>query len=192
MKAKKPAKRVKAGTSKASAADKRTAFVEAYLSNGGNATRAAIEAGYSPATAGRAGGRMVKDVRILSVLDKRREELGERYKVTTDAVIKSISQELHFDPANLFDEDGSLKKVTDMDEDTRMALVSIETLQVGSPDAPIFIKKVKWATRQGAREQAMKHMGMFEKDNRQKSPLEDISRDLAKAVRDRLRDLSGR
>jgi len=56
-----------------------------------------------------------------------------------------------------------------MDADTRMALVGIETLQLGDADSPAIIRKIKWATKHQAREQAMRHLGMFEQDNKQKS-----------------------
>ena len=66
-----------------------------------------------------------------------------------------------------------------MDPDTRKVLSSVETVQVGSPEAPVFIRKVKWNTPSQAREQAMKHLGMFERDNKQQI---DPLRALIKAI----------
>ena len=106
----------------------------------------------------------------MSAVRQKQDELAKKYSLTTDDVIRSISQEIHFDPANLYNEDGSLKAITELDEDTRKALVSVEMIQVGSPDAPVFVKKIKWAQKSTAREQAMKHLGMFERDNLQQPP----------------------
>ena len=50
-----------------------------------------------------------------------------------------------------------------------MALTSLELEQIGSPEGPIYTRKIKWASRAAAREQAMKHLGMFERDNAQKA-----------------------
>ena len=173
-------KQVKAGTSKGSAEDRKKLFVEAYLSNGGNATDAALAAGYSQGGAAKAGYRLSKDVLVLSELRQRQNELAKKYSLTTEDVIRSISQELHFDPANLFNEDGSIKPITALDEDTRKALVSVETLQLGSDECPVFVKKLKWAQKSTAREQAMKHLGMFERDNQQKTdPLVEFLRGLS-------------
>ena len=158
----------KAGTSSQAAADRKKLFAEAYIANGGNASEAAKSAGYSAKTAGAAGCRLLKDVEVKAILDARQTALANKYELTAEAIIKSIAQELHFDPVHLFRDDGSVKPVSEMDADTRMALVSIETLQMGDPESPAIIRKIKWAGKDRAREQAMKHLGMFEKDNGQK------------------------
>lgn len=157
----KTTKRVKAGTSKVEAAKRRKLFVEAYITNGGNATQAAISAGYSEKTADQQGSRLLKDVKVSADIASRAREVADKYGLTTELAARSIVQELTFDPAKLFDAEGQLKPVTDLDEDTRMALASIEFEQVGSKDAPVFVRKVKWANRAQAREQLMKHLGMF-------------------------------
>lgn len=159
----------KAGTSSQAAADRKKLFAEAYIANGGNASEAAKSAGYAEKSAGVTGCRLLKDAQVKAILDERQTVLANKYELTAEAIIKSIAQELYFDPANLFAEDGSVKAITAMDQDTRMALVSIETVQMGDPDAPAYIKKIKWAGKDKAREQAMKHLGMFEKDNGQKT-----------------------
>ena len=159
----------KAGTSSQAAADRKKLFAEAYIANGGNASEAAKSAGYAEKSAGVTGCRLLKDAQVKAILDERQTALANKYELTAEAIIKSIAQEIHFDPANVFNEDGSVKSILEMDVDTRMALVSLETIQMGSPDAPVWIKKIKWAGKDKAREQAMKHLGMFERDNKQKS-----------------------
>lgn len=160
-------KRGKSGTSKQSAESKKKLFVEAYLSNGGNATQAAIAAGYKESNAYKSGYRLTKDAQVIAMLGQRQDYLAKTYSLTTEDIIKSIAQDLHFDPADMFNEDGSLKRIIDLDEDTRMAIDSFETIQIGSADAPVFIKKIKRSPKATAREQAMKHLGMFKKDNEQ-------------------------
>ena len=169
-KTKKVVRADKAGTSKQAAVDRKKLFAEAYIANGGNASEAAKSAGYAESSAGVTGCRLLKDAQVRLILDERQSALANKYELTAEAIIKSIAQELHFDPANLFNEDGSVKSLVEMDADTRMALVSIETLQLGGPEGPAIIRKIKWATKHQAREQAMKHLGMFEKDNGQKAP----------------------
>lgn len=166
--AKKPGKKSVAGTSRDAAAAKRKIFVEAYIANGGNATEAAKSAGYSEKTAGSMGHELLKRPEISSEIEKRAQETAKKYELTTDLVVKSIVQELTFDPAKLYQAGGQLKDITELDEDTRMALASVEFEQLGSQDAPVFVRKYKWAQRNAAREQAMKHLGMFLKDNEQK------------------------
>lgn len=163
-------KQVKAGTSKESAALRRKKFIETYITNGGNATEAAKDAGFSVKTAASQGQRLLKDVEVQRVIAERAKEVANKYELTTELAARSIVQELTFDPAKLYREDGKLKDVTDLDEDTRMALTSVEFEHIGDKDSPATVRKIKWASRHQAREQLMKHLGMFEKDNEQKAP----------------------
>jgi phage terminase small subunit len=169
-----PVERKKAGTSKEATAERKARFVNAYIANGGNATEAAKTAGYSHKTAGSQGQRLLKDVEIASQIAERAREIADKYRLTPELAARSIVQELSFDPAKLYNEDGSLKPITDLDEDTRMALVGIEFEQLGSPTAPVFVRKVKWASRASARDALMKHLGMFEADNKQKHPFQEL------------------
>lgn len=169
VKKKKASSTAKQGTSKAAAEARRKMFVEAYFANGGNATQAAVEAGYSQQSAAQQGARLLKDVKISAAIQARREALVGKYELTSEMVMRSIVQELTFDPAKLYNDDGSLKALHELDEDTRMVLAGVEFVQFGSLEAPVFARKVKWAQRHQAREHAMKFLGMFERDNRQKS-----------------------
>lgn len=186
--AKKPGKQ---GTSKEAAEIRRKIFVEAYIANGGNGKQAAIKAGFSEKTAESQASRLLRDVKVKDAIAQRAEKTAKKYELTTDLVVKSIVQELTFDPAKLYQAGGQLKDITELDEDTRMALASVEFEQMGSQDAPVFVRKYKWAARQGAREQAMKHLGMFEKDNEQKaSALAGLPRELVEAVAAKLRAMA--
>lgn len=170
MAAKKKTAANKAGTSRAASAHRRKVFVEAYIANGGNATEAAKEAGYSAKTARQQGARLLTDVDIKEQIAARAEVVANKYELTTELAARSIYQELTFDPAKLYREDGSLKDIAELDEDTRMALTSVEFVHIGDKDAPFTVRKIKWAARYQAREQLMKHLGMFGKDNEQKAP----------------------
>jgi phage terminase small subunit len=187
--------RKKTGTSVArvSVEQRKTLFVEAFIQNGGNATQAAIRAGYSKIAAHNQGSQMLKRPDVAAAIKARSDKLAKQYSLTTDDVIRSISQEMHFDPARLFNDDGSLKKVTELDLDTRMALTSIECEQILGKDGKsrVTVSKYKWGAKHQAREQAMKHLGMFEADNLQKGPLSDIPRELLRAMVERLRQMNG-
>lgn len=178
--AKKPAakakSRAKAGTSKVSAADRKKLFVEAYVTNGGNATQAAISAGLSAKTARQQGARLLSDVAIATEISKRAQEVANKYELTTEMAARSIVQEMTFDPAKLYDEHGNLRPITDLDEDTRMALSSVEFEEIGGGDKPLVrVRKYKWANRYQAREQLMKHLGMFSEDNKQRTMVNIIN-----------------
>ena len=68
-------KRVKAGTSKAAAAERRAKFVEAYIANCGNATQAAIVAGFAEHSARVTGAQLLADPNISAEVERRRAEV---------------------------------------------------------------------------------------------------------------------
>lgn len=70
-----------------SAEEKRDIFCREYIIDR-NATRAAIAAGYSEKTAGSAGSRLLKDVRVVHRLLELTEERNKRCEVDADYVLK--------------------------------------------------------------------------------------------------------
>ena len=184
-------KRVKPGTNDQGKSVRLQMFVDAYIANGANATQAAIAAGYSPKTAAQQGSRLLKDVQVMSMLSQRQAQLAQKFELTAENVLRSLSQAIHFDPRKLYAEDGSLKAITDLDDDTAAALAGLEVTEEfqgrgDDRESVGFTKKVKWLDKNTAREQAMKHLGLYEKDNGQRSPFAGMSRDMLKAVAVRL------
>lgn len=168
--AKQKAVRVKAGTSREAAADKRTAFVEAYFANGGNALQAAITAGYAPHSAGVTGAKLLKDPRVLAEVAKRRTEIVAELELSTERTIKEVSRLAFCDPRKLVDENGRLKQLHELDDDTAAAIASIEVDKDGGI-------KYKFWDKNSAIEKAAKVQGLYEKDNAQKvNPLIDLMR----------------
>jgi len=172
-------KRVKAGTSKAAAADRRAKFVEAYLTNGGNATQAAVTAGYSEKRARATGAELVADRNIRSEIDRRKAEViekaQEKTQLTADELLRSVARDVRFDPAKLFNEDKSVKHITEMDEDTRLALrgIDVEELWSGRGEeraAAGTVTKFKLPEKTSAREQGMKHFNLYKDDAGNKGP----------------------
>lgn len=155
---------------------RRKLFVEEFLSNGGNATKAAMAAGFSTSAAAKAGHRLSKNVRVRDEIDRRNAEVvqkaQENTQLTFDRVLRNLAQAVFFDPRKLYREDGSLKPVTELDDDTAQALAGFEVFEefegVGKERRSIgFTKKVKWLDKNTARDQALKHFGAFKKDNEQ-------------------------
>lgn len=172
-------KRVKAGTSRAEAQKRRALFVEAMAdpSLGGNATKAAIKAGFGEKSARRLAARLMADPKIRAAVEARSraviEAACEGTELTAMEVMRSLARDLRFDPAKMLDERGQIKPLHEMDEDTRLALRGLEheALFVGRGEDRTQIgtvHKVKFPEKTAAREQAMKHFGLYELDNRQK------------------------
>lgn len=181
---KKTRARAKAGHPAGSAEQRRRLFVEALLSNGENVTQAALAAGFAPKSAASQGSRLLKNDKTRQLLDSRRAELLKKAELTTESVLQSLRQALFFDPRKLYREDGTMKAVHELDDDTAQALAGIETLEEfsgrGKDRALVgFTRKAKWFDKNAAREQAAKMLGMFERDNRQRTdPLSELVREI--------------
>lgn len=169
--AKKPAKAVNAGTSKVAAKQRKAIFIEAYIANGANATEAAFQAGFSRKSAKQRGCELLKDPAVSAALKERGTELLAQFRLTTENVLRNLAQTLFFDPRKLFNDDGSLKSARDLDDETAQALGTLEVVEMkigqGQDVVPMYTKKLKWLDKNTAREQAMKYLGLFERDNDQ-------------------------
>lgn len=135
-------------------------FAAAYVANGGNAAEAARLAGYKPSMATT---RLLASPAIQKKIAKLAEASARKYALTVDLAAANIFREMTFDPARLFNADGNPKKIDELDADTRLALSAVEI------DPATGAISYKWASKSSARGDLMKHLGMFERDNNQKS-----------------------
>jgi phage terminase small subunit len=181
-------KRVKAGTSKVSAARRRELFVEAYVTNGGNATQAAISAGFPVKSASSRGHEYVKDREIFAEIERRRAEtLADAKEITglsVERTLREVARLAYFDPRKLYHEDGRLKAIHELDDDTAAAVASVEVDEIGVEGTVIgHTKKIKHWDKNAALEKAMKHLGQYEADNDQKPPAAEIHLPGVKSVK---------
>lgn len=89
-------------TSDPSAAAKRERFVREYLIDR-NATQAAIRAGYSAKTAGSQGSRMLKDPKIIQLVQEHAGTLAERLEMTTQQIAEHLAKIVTADPNELIE-----------------------------------------------------------------------------------------
>jgi len=151
----------KAGTSKAAAAARQARFVEAYISNGENATEAAKLAGYSPKTAYRYGADLLKDPQINKTLADRRAELAQKYRLSTDDVIAELAKLVHADLRKLVAADGSLLPVAQWPDDMAAAIASLAIDEINGEAVSVIglSKKVQLCDKNASIAKAIKHMG---------------------------------
>ncbi len=127
-----------------------------------NATQAAIRAGYSARTAGSKGHELLKIVEIQETISKGHQAILKRNEITQDRVCQEIARLAFFDPRKMWNEDGSLKPVHLMDDDTAAAIAGFDVVEFGDEEKGIGrIKKVKVWDKNSALEKAGKHLKMF-------------------------------
>lgn len=163
-----PKASIEAGRSALAAAQRCAIFVEAYIANGENATQAAIQAGFSPRSAHTSAYRMLRKAEVVDAIAKRRAELANRYKLTTDAVLAECARIVYSDPRRLFDEAGRLRAVKDLEPEVAATVASIE-IKDARGDEPATTKVRLW-DKNAAIDKAMRYLGLYEADNRQRGP----------------------
>ena len=148
-------------------------FVQEYLIDL-NATQAAIRAGYSAKTAEQQGYQLLQKPSVQAAIAERQKEREQRTAVTADRVLLEAARLALFDPRKLFNDDGSPKGITELDDDTAAAVAGIEVVEQfeGSGKDRVFVgylKKYRIADKNSALEKLFRHHGLYERDNEQKT-----------------------
>jgi phage terminase small subunit len=105
------------------------------------------------------------------------EKVTEKAVITKADVLKEASRLATFDIRRLYKEDGGLKAIHELDDETAAAIQGIEQVEQyeGSGKDRVFVgylHKYKICDKNAALEKLFKHFGLYEKDNEQKnSPL---------------------
>jgi hypothetical protein len=152
------------GTATASAKEKRDIFIAAYNANGRNGTQAAISAGFAVKSANVTANKLLKEEYVKNAIAVVKEESIRKYNLTKDSVLMQLAAMVNFDLGKLEHSDGRVKKLSEMDEETRLALSSMEVNQIGGEDGVVRVIKYKAFDKLGAVSQAMKHLGLMPKE----------------------------
>lgn len=117
-------------------------------------------------TASAAGSRMLGNVKVQEYIQEQQKEREERTKITQDMIVNELAKIAFLDISNLYNENGGLKNIQDIDENTRKAISSLETFEefegYGEDREKVGdTKKVKLIDKTKALELLGKHLGMF-------------------------------
>lgn len=157
---------------------KQARFVDEYLIDG-NATQAAIRAGYSAKTAQQIGAQNLLKLLIAAaiaakqaVLEAGRTVRLAKMELTKDRVALEIARLAFFDPRKMFNAAGQPLPIHELDDDTAAAVAGLEVLEQfeGRGDDRVYtgeLKKYKIADKNAALEKAAKIVGSYEEDNAQ-------------------------
>lgn len=160
---------------------KQERFVRAYLSNGGNATQAAVKAGYSVATAAAQGSRLLKHVEVKAALAVSGAKAAAAADLDAARVLGEVAHLAHSDlldafnkcPGNLdctadkhYCDRGTLRALESMPEGLRRAIASIEFTELfeGSSGEKFVagrIVKIKLWDKPKALEMEGRHLKLF-------------------------------
>ena len=146
---------------------RQTRFVAEFFTNGMNATQAAISAGYSAKSANTYGTHLLKRRKVAALVEKKMEPIIRKLDISKERTLNELGRLAFFDAAKLFAPDGSLKRIEDIDEDTRSVIAGIEVSDIwdsGDGEQRSIVgtlKKVKLTDRLSALDKLMRYHSLY-------------------------------
>lgn len=154
---------------------KQEAFAQAYIRLGDKS--AAYREAYNTSkmkseTVNRNSFKLFNDNKIATRIEFLRTEIQVENKATISEIVNTLSDMLRFDVAELYDSNGNLKNIHSIPKKARLMIAQLETDEIRVRNESIGqVKKVKVFDKMQAVEKLMKHLGGYEKDNAQKTPV---------------------
>jgi phage terminase small subunit len=157
--------------------DRQRRFVEEYVACR-NANKAAIAAGYARSYAKDAY-KFLRDPEIAAAIAERDRALTAKLKITAERVLLEMMRLAFSDHRKLYNTDGSLKPLHELDDDTAAALAAVETVtRVGrGPEGGSQLHKVKLGDKQPALVMLGRYLQIFGD-----KPKSDDTSDLAERI----------
>ncbi len=151
---------------------RRARFVRAYIANGGNATRAAVVAGYSPKGAGQKGYSLLQEEGVQDEIAKGQAAEINADDLTVTATIREIARIAMSDGRSFFDDQGRMLLPGEWSAAMGAAVSSVESEELyegkGKHRKLVgHIRKLKLWPKAEALAMASKYHGIFEANNRQ-------------------------
>jgi phage terminase small subunit len=148
---------------------KQEAFCQRYLETGNasEAYRLAYDAEkMKPETVNRSAFELLENPKIATRLAELKARQLKRHDVTIDRVLAEFAKLAFLDIRKAFDEDGNLKPVHELDDDTAAAIagLEVEDLYEGRGESREHVgklHKLKLSDKKGALDSLARHLGMF-------------------------------
>lgn len=107
-------------------------------------------------------------------IDQLRGPALRKAEITVERTLQEIARLSYFDPRKLYRDDGELKRPDEWDDETAAGVASVEVLEQfdgKGEDRKLsgYTKKLKIWDKNAALEKAMKHLGLYERDNAQRA-----------------------
>jgi phage terminase small subunit len=147
--------------------EKQKRFCEEYLVDL-NATQAAIRAGYSEDTARSIASENLSKPDIQEYIRVLQKEISERNKITQDMWLQELAKIGFSDIKNYYTSDDEQIEITQLDNKLTAAIAQLKVTETRLPGGVKIVKEFKLHDKIAALEKIGKHLGFFEKDNRQK------------------------
>lgn len=141
-----------------------------------NAAQAAIRAGYSVDTAKQMGCENLAKPYLNEYISELKAIRLKKCEISQENVLKELAKIGFADIRNFYNHEGNLRKPHELDDNSAAALASIDVDEIkeynrdtGTRDVVGITKKIKLHSKTTALDLLGRHLGIFEKDNKQRS-----------------------
>lgn len=140
-------------------------YCQEYIKCPENQTQAAINAGYSPKTAGKFASQNMRDERVQKRIAELMEERNKRLRVSADYVLLRLVEIDQMDVLDILNDDGSLKPIRDWPKVWRTTLsgfdLSSTIINMNEDAIENILKKIKWPDKVKNLELIGKHVDVM-------------------------------
>lgn len=142
-------------------------FCDEYLLDC-NGQHAAVRAGYSPKYAGTHAWQLLKKPAIKQYIADKQAAYAEALNIKAHTVLQQYAAIAFFDIRRLYDENQNLIPLHELPDEVAMAIESFQVKETYDGDIRTAATvKVKLHSKLDALNDLAKHLGLFEKDNKQ-------------------------
>lgn len=151
--------------------DKQERFCREYIIDL-NGTQAAIRAGYSGKTANEQAAALLAKISIQERVAELKAEVSQRLEITADMVVRELWAIGTYNVQDFLNDDNTIKQIAEITRDTAKPITGIKVTEktVGFEETTetTVTTELKFADKRAALVDVGRHLGIFEKDNRQK------------------------
>jgi phage terminase small subunit len=145
---------------------KQQLFVREYLVDL-NGAKAAERAGYSRKTARQHAARLLTNAYISAEIQKATQARLQRLDITADKVLQELAKLAFFDVRELFNGDGSPKRIHELDANTAAAIKSFECFE-RQIDLVAFMQRVRAVARLEGMQLFSQHLGIVSDEQKKR------------------------
>lgn len=139
-------------------------FCQAYVLGMGNASEAVRVAGFKTKYPDRMGYNLRRKVDIRKRIAQLQDEYHDQLMITDNQLLQEVAALARFNPQDLYDQNGNLKKITDMDRETAIAVQEItHRTESGGDSAEITLIKAG-KDKMNAIDRLLKHRKLLDAD----------------------------
>jgi phage terminase small subunit len=134
-----------------------------------DAEKSAAEVGYYGRTAYRD---LLSNPKIELYIRKLQKQMRDRFVLTADRVIQELCKIGFVNPQDLYDGEGNLKSPVELHPNVAGAIGEITEEMVGidkPTGKPLIKRKYKFHSKESALDKLARHLGLYERDNKQRS-----------------------